>query len=410
MWAIKKNRTLFYGIPFEIYSDHQPLRNLGSLAEKNNRVQRWYDFLSAYTYELKYRPGRENLNADLMSRLPLPATPADEAPDVRLTDPSDLDVYMIGASGVLPSRLGPVLCANESHLDHRDSFVVGENGCRSIPLTTEEVAEQTWRQIQQHSSKETMRSSDERTCVPDGTRLVDPGNTVVSGQWEPGLVLHAVPITEVGRRLLGLKSEQVHAITSGGGSSSGGGGSSSGGGGSSSAVPSGAVPVTGAVPAVAGAVPAAAGAVPAAAGTVPTAAGAVPVAGAPAVAPTFQQEFDEADSEAAREFGEQLCSKTAKDWADAQARDNTANAALGFIEKGVGARAVKQADLPDGVEEDEVKRLVSQGTILVLPNSSYLLVKRESTAPAARVPPRNPGRFKRLVGNEPRCGRTFLCC
>ena len=90
VWAIKKNRTLFFGIPFEVYSDHQPLRNLESLAEKNNLVQRWFDFLAAYTYELKYRPGRENLNADLMSRLPLPATKADEAPDVRLTDPSDL--------------------------------------------------------------------------------------------------------------------------------------------------------------------------------------------------------------------------------------------------------------------------------------------------------------------------------
>lgn len=108
--ATKKNRTLFYGIPFEIYSDHQPLRNLDNLAEKNNRVQRWFDFLRRiHTYELKYRPGSMNNNADLMSRLPLPATAEDASPDIRLTDPSDLDVYMIGASGVLPARLGPTI-------------------------------------------------------------------------------------------------------------------------------------------------------------------------------------------------------------------------------------------------------------------------------------------------------------
>lgn len=74
----------FLSIFFNFRDLLQPLRNMGSLAEKNDRVQRWYDFLAAYTYELKYRPGRENSNADLMSRLPLPVTKADEAPDIRL--------------------------------------------------------------------------------------------------------------------------------------------------------------------------------------------------------------------------------------------------------------------------------------------------------------------------------------
>ena len=74
VWAIKKNRPPFYGIPFEIYTDHQPLRNLLSLAEKVLRVQRWDDFLSAYTYEMKYKPGRVNANADILSRLPQPST------------------------------------------------------------------------------------------------------------------------------------------------------------------------------------------------------------------------------------------------------------------------------------------------------------------------------------------------
>ena len=193
VWAIKKNRTLFYGIPFEVYSDHQPLRNLGSLAEKNNRVQRWYDFLSAYTYELKYRPGRENANADMMSRLPLPATKEDEAPDVRLTDPSDLDVYMIGASGVLPSRLGPVYTEREALAgsNHRDDFVVGESGCTSARLTTDELADKTWALIQR--GKGVSNPLPDGACVPDDTRLVEPSGEVVSGQFEPGLILHAVP-------------------------------------------------------------------------------------------------------------------------------------------------------------------------------------------------------------------------
>ena len=50
IWADKKNRQLFYGIPFVVVSDHQPLKNLESLLTKVNRVQRSFDFLSAYTY------------------------------------------------------------------------------------------------------------------------------------------------------------------------------------------------------------------------------------------------------------------------------------------------------------------------------------------------------------------------
>ena len=50
VWAIKKNRQLFYDIPFVVVSYHQPLKNLESLSTKVNRVQRWFDFLSCLLY------------------------------------------------------------------------------------------------------------------------------------------------------------------------------------------------------------------------------------------------------------------------------------------------------------------------------------------------------------------------
>ena len=46
-----------------------------------------------------------NANADVLSRLPLPATAEDFQPRYRLTDPSDLDVYFVGASEIHPSSL-----------------------------------------------------------------------------------------------------------------------------------------------------------------------------------------------------------------------------------------------------------------------------------------------------------------
>lgn len=40
VWATKKDRSVFYGVPFEVYTDHRPLRNILSLAEKVPKVQR----------------------------------------------------------------------------------------------------------------------------------------------------------------------------------------------------------------------------------------------------------------------------------------------------------------------------------------------------------------------------------
>ena len=92
VWAMKCNRQTFHGIPFEVETDHLPLQNLASLSDKSNRVQRWVDFLNAYTFTIKYRSKKASANADVLSRLPLPATAEDLQPRYHLTDPSDLDV------------------------------------------------------------------------------------------------------------------------------------------------------------------------------------------------------------------------------------------------------------------------------------------------------------------------------
>lgn len=74
---------MFYGIPFIPFNHHQPLEHLESLASKVNRVQRWFDLFRSYTYKLEYNTGRTDRNAGLMSRLPLPETPAGSKPKLR---------------------------------------------------------------------------------------------------------------------------------------------------------------------------------------------------------------------------------------------------------------------------------------------------------------------------------------
>ena len=76
VFAVKKFHQFLYGRHFKIYTDHKPL--LGLLhPEKvtplmaSSKMQRWALTLLAYEYELLYRPGNENGNADGLSRLPV---------------------------------------------------------------------------------------------------------------------------------------------------------------------------------------------------------------------------------------------------------------------------------------------------------------------------------------------------
>ena len=41
------------------------------------RIQRWALLLGAYDYHIEYKSGKENNNADALSRLPLPSFPVE---------------------------------------------------------------------------------------------------------------------------------------------------------------------------------------------------------------------------------------------------------------------------------------------------------------------------------------------
>ena len=78
------------------------------------------EFLSAYNFRLSYRRGQENVNADFLSRLPLPPIEEDISGASALTDPDDFGVYLIRACGFTTpacpvpgvglSGLTPLLC------------------------------------------------------------------------------------------------------------------------------------------------------------------------------------------------------------------------------------------------------------------------------------------------------------
>ena len=75
------------------------------MGERHPRIMRWLEFLASYDYTLKYRKGCDNGNADFLSRLPQPVTSQDLSDTCRLTEPTDVGIYFVGASGIWPSHI-----------------------------------------------------------------------------------------------------------------------------------------------------------------------------------------------------------------------------------------------------------------------------------------------------------------
>ena len=85
VFAVSKYRQYLLGRHFTLFSDHKPLSYLLSPDKPvppmaSARLQRWALLLSAYDYDIRYRPGKSHANADTFSRLPLSTTPISTSP------------------------------------------------------------------------------------------------------------------------------------------------------------------------------------------------------------------------------------------------------------------------------------------------------------------------------------------
>ena len=82
VYGVKKFHRYLYGRQITVVSDHRPLQHLFNETKSipamvSARIQRWALTLPVYNYNIKYLPGKQLANADLMNRLPLADTIAD---------------------------------------------------------------------------------------------------------------------------------------------------------------------------------------------------------------------------------------------------------------------------------------------------------------------------------------------
>jgi hypothetical protein len=70
VWSLKHFRTYLLSVPsFTVYSDHRPLQGLLATKDPEGRLARWLTTLQQFSFSLFYRPGRDNVVPDALSRV-----------------------------------------------------------------------------------------------------------------------------------------------------------------------------------------------------------------------------------------------------------------------------------------------------------------------------------------------------
>ncbi|XP_071954132.1 uncharacterized protein [Antedon mediterranea] len=68
VWSINKLRYYLQGHKFTVITDHKALKWLDNTRHSNNRLMRWSMTLQQFTFDIQYRKGITNTNADSLSR------------------------------------------------------------------------------------------------------------------------------------------------------------------------------------------------------------------------------------------------------------------------------------------------------------------------------------------------------
>lgn len=73
VYCVNHFRPYLYGRKFVLVTDHKPLVWLHSVKDPTSRLVRWRLKLAEYEYEVTYKAGKTNVNADALSRNSIPA-------------------------------------------------------------------------------------------------------------------------------------------------------------------------------------------------------------------------------------------------------------------------------------------------------------------------------------------------
>ena len=124
LWACEKWHFYLYGRPFTLVTDHQALTSLlstGGSGHRPLRLHRWASRLYRYSFRVLYKPGKENVVADCLSRAYESDASAVTSPILPKMDQAwdEADVFagvqtIFGSSGAPAITLAEIASATDS--------------------------------------------------------------------------------------------------------------------------------------------------------------------------------------------------------------------------------------------------------------------------------------------------------
>lgn len=129
VYATKYFRPYIYGREFKIVTDHKPLEWLMSLKEPNSRLVRWRLKLEEFEYDVIYKKGKANTNADALSRVIIHNN---ETESLTFTDPE------ARYSPVPPEDDTSSLYNNVSETPETEKLDSGSQQCETIHTNQEQ--------------------------------------------------------------------------------------------------------------------------------------------------------------------------------------------------------------------------------------------------------------------------------
>lgn len=88
LFGVKTFRPYLFGRKFKIITDHKPLVWLFNVKDPGSRLIRWRLKLEEYDYEIVYKKGKLNANADALSRFPVNVLQDNEGSDSIICNPA----------------------------------------------------------------------------------------------------------------------------------------------------------------------------------------------------------------------------------------------------------------------------------------------------------------------------------
>lgn len=68
VWSVKHFKPYIFGMHFTIITDHNALKALKDKSSLEGRLMRWAEYLAEFDYDIIYRPGKDNIIPDFLSR------------------------------------------------------------------------------------------------------------------------------------------------------------------------------------------------------------------------------------------------------------------------------------------------------------------------------------------------------